>query len=193
MSHCHIHRTKIFIFIKCFPSFNKSSIETSPHSTIQKYFGGIEENPLLYRLKTYLKFRNSLHIWVDHSRGLEEPSLPLRTALRSVPHSYNIWRQFTAQGVTAQSSLGGPGVKTWHRALSDMTSQQGAQYKQERTILVFSFPCSCSDVINSVSVCLHCHITGSLINSMQQVKAANDSDVWHIVPSCEPYEKILYS
>ena len=113
----------------------------SSHSTIQKYFGGIEENPLLYRLKTYLKFRNSLHIWVDHSRGLEEPSLfSIRTALRCVPHSYNIWRQFAAQGVTAQSSLGGPGVKTWHRVLSDVTSQ-GAQHKLERIILEFSFLC----------------------------------------------------
>ena len=146
MSHCHIHRTKIFIFIKCFPSFNKSSIETSPHSTIQKYFGGIEENPLLYRLKTYLKFRNSLHILVDHSRGLEEPSLSsLRTALRSAPHSYNIWRQFTAQGVTAQSSLGGPGVKTWHRVLSDKTSQHGAHYKQERINLSVAFTLMWSD------------------------------------------------
>lgn len=172
------------------------SIETSPHSTIQKYFGGIEENPLLYRLKTYLKFRNSLHIWVDHSRGLEEPSLPLRTALRSVPHSYNIWRQFAAQGVTAQSSLGGPGVKTWHRVLSDMTSQHGAQCKQERIILELSFLC-CSDKLSfCLSILSHNRKLfqhESLINSKQQVKAANDSDVWHVVPSCEPYEKILYS
>ena len=135
---------KLFIFIKCFPSLSMFSIETSPpHSTIQKYFGGIEENPLLYRLKTYLKFRNSLHIWESITAGAwkSPPSSSLRTALRSVPHSYNIWRQFAAQGVTAQSSPGGPGVKTWHRALSDMTSQHGAQYKQERIILVCSFLC----------------------------------------------------
>ena len=76
---CHtvifIAQKLLFIFIKFCSSFSMFSIETSPHSTIQKYFGGIEENPLLYRSKTYLKFRNSLHISVDHSRGLEEPSL----------------------------------------------------------------------------------------------------------------------
>ena len=91
-------------------------------STILKYFGGIEENLLLSRLKTYLKFRNSLHILVDHSLSLEEPSSSLRTVLYAVPYSY-IWRQFASQGVTTQSSLGGPGVKTWHWALSDMTPQ----------------------------------------------------------------------
>ena len=91
-------------------------------STILKYFGGIEENLLLSRLKTYLKFRNSLHILVDHSLSLEEPSSSLRTVLYAVSYSY-IWRQFASQGVTTQSSLGGPGVKTWHWALSDMTPQ----------------------------------------------------------------------
>ena len=116
------------------------SIETSP---LTQQFKNI-----LVALKKTHCYTAWKHIWNSEivyifesitAGAWKSPPSSLRTALRCVPHSYNIWRQFAAQGVTAQSSLGGPGVKTWHRVLKDVTSQQGAQHKLERIILEFSF------------------------------------------------------